>query len=96
MGRWGLEMQDDITDALNHFVEAGVTNPEKVCIFGASYGSYAAKMATVKTPDLFTCAVSFAGVSDLSRLAKTLNMSSSNMAITICPFNKIDICSLLN
>lgn len=71
MGRWGLEMQDDITDALTHFVEAGVTNPEKVCIFGASYGGYAAKMATVKTPDLFTCAVSFAGVSDLSRLAKT-------------------------
>ncbi len=71
MGRWGLEMQDDITDAVTHFVETGITNPEKVCIFGASYGGYAAKMATVKTPKLFSCAVSFAGVSDLNRLAKT-------------------------
>lgn len=71
MGRWGLEMQDDITDALTHFVETGIANPKKVCIFGASYGGYAAKMATVKTPDLFSCAVSFAGVSDLNLLAKT-------------------------
>jgi dipeptidyl aminopeptidase/acylaminoacyl peptidase len=71
MGRWGLEMQDDITDALTHFVATGIANPKKVCIFGASYGGYAAKMATVKTPDLFSCAVSFAGVSDLNRLART-------------------------
>ena len=71
MGRWGLEMQDDITDAVGHFVEQGITDPEKICIFGASYGGYAAKMAAVKTPKLFRCAVSFAGVSDLERLAKT-------------------------
>jgi|TARA_R110000737_G_scaffold280168_1_gene286786 dipeptidyl aminopeptidase/acylaminoacyl peptidase len=34
-------------------------------VVGASYGGYAAAMAAVKTPDLFRCAVSFAGVSDL-------------------------------
>lgn len=70
MGRWGLEMQDDITDATKFLIDNGTTNPEKVCIFGASYGGYAATMATVKTPDLFTCAVSFAGVTDLRGLVK--------------------------
>lgn len=70
MGRWGLEMQDDITDAATYLFEQGIADKDKVCIFGASYGGYAAKMATVKTPDLFTCAVSFAGVSDLRMLRR--------------------------
>lgn len=70
MGRWGLEMQDDITDAAQYLIAEDIANENKICIFGASYGGYAAKMATVKTPDLFTCAVSFAGVADLKRLAR--------------------------
>lgn len=68
MKRWGLEMQDDLTDATKQLIEKGLTNPQKVCIVGASYGGYAAMMATVKTPDLYQCAVSFAGVSDLNAL----------------------------
>ncbi|WP_245953195.1 alpha/beta hydrolase family protein [Alteromonas aestuariivivens] len=68
MKGWGLEMQDDITDAANWMIDEGYANPEKMCIVGASYGGYAAMMATVKTPDLFTCAVSFAGVSELDML----------------------------
>lgn len=68
MGRWGLEMQDDISDAAKWLVDEGISDPKKLCIFGASYGGYAAQMAAIKTPDLFTCAVSFAGVSDLERL----------------------------
>ncbi|MEP1385077.1 MAG: S9 family peptidase [Paraglaciecola sp.] len=70
-GRWGLEMQDDITDATEHLIEQGIAQKDKICIFGASYGGYAAMMATVKTPDLYACAVSFAGVSDLKALRKS-------------------------
>ena len=69
MGQWGLEMQDDISDATEYLITEGISDKDKVCIFGASYGGYAAKMATVKTPDLYTCAVSFAGVSDLKELS---------------------------
>lgn len=68
MQRWGLEMQDDLADAAHWMIEEKIADASKLCIFGASYGGYAAKMATVKTPDLFTCAVSFAGISDLYRL----------------------------
>lgn len=63
--RWGLEMQDDITDATQWLVASGVADPKRVCIVGGSYGGYAALMGAAKTPDLYRCAVSFAGVSDL-------------------------------
>jgi dipeptidyl aminopeptidase/acylaminoacyl peptidase len=68
MKGWGLTMQDDLTDAANWLIDNGVADPERMCIVGASYGGYAAAMAAVKTPDLFKCAVSFAGVSNLKQL----------------------------
>ncbi|MBW2271882.1 MAG: S9 family peptidase [Deltaproteobacteria bacterium] len=63
--RWGLEMQDDITDGAAWLVEQGIADPERIGIFGASYGGYAALMAAVKTPEVFRCAASYAGVFDL-------------------------------
>lgn len=66
--RWGLDMQDDLTDAAQYAIEQGIADPERVCIVGGSYGGYAALMGIVKTPELFRCAVSFAGVSDLRAL----------------------------
>jgi dipeptidyl aminopeptidase/acylaminoacyl peptidase len=66
--RWGLEMQDDITDAVEWAVREGIARPNRICIVGGSYGGYAALMGTVRTPDLYRCAISFAGVSDLRRL----------------------------
>jgi len=62
---WGKEMQDDITDGVRWLVDNKITDPDNVCIYGASYGGYAALMGAVKTPDLFKCAISYAGVSDL-------------------------------
>lgn len=66
--RWGLEMQDDLTDARAWAVETGIADPARVCIVGASYGGYAALMGLVKTPTLYRCGVSFAGVTDLVAL----------------------------
>ncbi|CAE6741814.1 alpha/beta hydrolase family protein [Nitrospira defluvii] len=66
--RWGLDMQDDLTDAARYAIEQGIADPERICIVGGSYGGYAALMGVVKTPELFRCAVSFAGVSDLRAL----------------------------
>ena len=43
----------------------------KACIAGASYGGYAALMGATKTPDLFQCAISFAGMSDLVQMSKS-------------------------
>jgi dienelactone hydrolase len=66
--RWGLEMQDDLTDAAQWAVQQRLADPARIAIVGASYGGYAALMGVVKTPALFRCAVSFAGVGDLQAL----------------------------
>jgi len=58
--QWGLAMQDDIT--------AGVADPDRICIYGASYGGYAALWGLVKTPELYRCGVSLAGVTDIGEL----------------------------
>ncbi|MFL9922854.1 S9 family peptidase [Herbaspirillum lusitanum] len=63
--RWGMEMQDDLTDSVKWMVDSKLADPAKVCIVGANYGGYAAMMGVVKTPDLYRCAVSIAGVADL-------------------------------
>jgi dipeptidyl aminopeptidase/acylaminoacyl peptidase len=68
MKGWGLTMQDDLTDATHWLIDEKIADPKRICIVGASYGGYAAAMAAVKTPDLFKCAISFAGVSDLKKL----------------------------
>jgi dipeptidyl aminopeptidase/acylaminoacyl peptidase len=64
----GLTMQDDLTDAANWLLERKLADPNRLAIAGGSYGGYAALMGAVKTPDLFKCAISFAGISDLIEL----------------------------
>lgn len=63
--QWGLEMQDDLADAVKWAVAQGLADPRRVCIVGTGYGGYAALMGVIKTPELYRCAVSLGGVSDL-------------------------------
>ncbi len=65
---WGQAMQDDITDGVKWLVENDYADAERIAIVGGSYGGYAALMGAVKTPELYQCAISFAGVSDLPDL----------------------------
>ena len=67
-GQWGQAMQDDITDGVYWLINQGIADPKRICIYGASYGGYAALMGAVKTPDLFQCSVSLNGVSDLNKI----------------------------
>ena len=64
-GKWGGAMQDDITDGVKALVDKGTADPARVCIVGASYGGYAALAGASLTPDIYKCAVSIAGISDL-------------------------------
>jgi len=64
--QWGKSMQDDITAGVDYLINAGITDPKRICIYGASYGGYAALWGLIKTPDLYQCGISFAGVSDIA------------------------------
>lgn len=62
---WGGTMQDDLTDATRWAVAQGHADAERICIYGASYGGYAALMGVAREPDLYRCAVGYVGVYDL-------------------------------
>jgi len=62
----GAEMQDDITDATLWAIKQGIADKNRICIYGASYGGYAALMAAVKEPELYQCAIPYVGVYDIN------------------------------
>lgn len=64
-GQWGLAMQDDISAGVEHLIRQGIADPRRICIYGASYGGYAALWGLIKTPQLYRCAVTLSGVSDI-------------------------------
>jgi dipeptidyl aminopeptidase/acylaminoacyl peptidase len=68
--QWGQRMQDDVTDGVRHLIGAGVAEEGRVCIVGASYGGYAALAGAAFTPELYRCAVSISGVSDLEQILR--------------------------
>lgn len=78
---WGGAMQDDLTDATRWAIEQGIADAARICIFGASYGGYAALMGVAKEPDLYRCAVGYAGVYDLPRMHRD-NASEADWART--------------
>jgi dipeptidyl aminopeptidase/acylaminoacyl peptidase len=63
--QWGGTMQDDLTDATKWAIEQGIANPNRICIYGASYGGYAALEGVAKEPNLYRCAIGYVGVYDM-------------------------------
>jgi dipeptidyl aminopeptidase/acylaminoacyl peptidase len=71
-GKWGAEMQNDITDTVKHLINNGTVDPEKVCIYGASYGGYATMAGLTFTPELYKCGINYVGVTDIELLFDSL------------------------
>ena len=70
--QWAAKMHDDLIDAVNWAVKQGYTDPKKVAIMGGSYGGYAALVGAAFTPDVFCCAISVVGPSNLVTLLKSI------------------------
>lgn len=77
-GQWGLSMQDDITAGVEYLIKQGVADPKRICIYGASYGGYAAVWGLTKTPDLYRCGITLAGVSDIEYMLSDWSDTNSN------------------
>lgn len=69
---WGQKMQDDLDDGVRWLVSQGVAQPDRVAMYGFSYGGYAAMAASVRPDGLYKCAIAGAGVSDLTRIRSSL------------------------
>ncbi len=69
-GKWGREMQDDVSDGVKALVASGYVDPSRVCIMGASYGGYSALAGGAFSPELYRCVIAINGVSDVLTMLK--------------------------
>ena len=75
--KWGTLMQDDVTDATQWAIDNNIADPDRICIYGGSYGAYAALMGVAREPDMYQCAIGYVGVYDLTMLYTHGDISGS-------------------
>lgn len=63
--KWGLLMIDDMTAGVDYLIKEGIADSQRMCVYGASYGGYAALMSVIREPKKYQCAIGFVGVYDL-------------------------------
>ncbi len=64
-GEGRFQALEDAMSALNYLVNEKWSNPDKIAIWGGSYGGYTVNYLAVKYPEKFACAISDVGVSDV-------------------------------
>lgn len=62
------KMHDDVTDGVRYLISTGLIDATRIGIFGGSFGGYLALCGVAFEPDLYRCAITFAGVFDWKRL----------------------------
>ena len=80
---WGLATQRDIEDGTRWLIAEGIADADRIGIYGASYGGYAALMGLVSTPELYRAGASYAGVTSLPML-----LSDDKAYLLASPFNR--------
>ena len=69
-GQWGDGIQNDIIDATRWAIQQGHADPERICIYGGSFGGYSSLMAPIREPGLFKCTFGYVGVYDIDMMFK--------------------------
>lgn len=70
-GEFAGRMHDDLIDGVNWAIAQGIADPDKVAIYGRSYGGYATMVGMTFTPDVFAAGVNIVGVTDLVHALET-------------------------
>lgn len=65
---WGGGDLEDIEGAVNYLKTLPEVDPERIGVWGGSYGGYLTFMAMTKKPDLWKAGVAWVGISDIKRL----------------------------
>jgi len=65
-------MQHDLTDAVKWAVKQGYADPDRIGIFGGSYGGYATLAGLTFTPDLYACGAEGCGPSHLKTFMEAI------------------------
>jgi dipeptidyl aminopeptidase/acylaminoacyl peptidase len=64
--QWGGKMIQDIIDGTQYAVDSYPIDETRMCLYGASYGGYAALMAAVRAPETYKCTIGYIGIYDLN------------------------------
>ena len=75
-------MHDDVTEAVQMAVKAGVADPKRLAIMGASFGGYAALCGAAFEPDLYRCSIPIMGVFDWEEMTKDRKRQSRDRSHT--------------
>jgi dipeptidyl aminopeptidase/acylaminoacyl peptidase len=65
---------DDLVDAVDHLIDTGLVDPDKVGVTGGSYGGYATAWLTTRYSERFAAGVMFVGISDIISKAGTTDI----------------------
>jgi dipeptidyl aminopeptidase/acylaminoacyl peptidase len=76
--QWGQRMSHDVRDGADHLVAAGISDKNRMCIAGWSYGGFATGAAAMFDDDLFKCAYAGAGVFDLPEMLRWTRDGDAN------------------
>jgi len=77
IGEFAGRMHEDLIDAVRWAVDGGIADADRVAIMGWSYGGYASLVGLTMTPEVFACAVSLNGPTDLASLIEAFPPYSS-------------------
>ncbi|WP_458071572.1 alpha/beta hydrolase family protein [Rhodanobacter sp. BL-MT-08] len=64
--QWGTGIQQDLIDGVKWAIGEKYADPNRICVFGGSFGGYSAMMAVIRAPGMFKCAVGYAGIYDMA------------------------------
>lgn len=80
-GEFAGKMLTDLIDGVNWAVEKGIADPDKVAIYGYSYGGYASMSGLSFFPDVFACGVSVNGIANLESFLNSKDVQSDDYRI---------------
>ncbi|MGB3469642.1 MAG: prolyl oligopeptidase family serine peptidase [Erythrobacter sp.] len=77
-GEHGGKMQDDKDDGALYLVEQGLVDPDRIAMFGWSYGGYAALVSLSREEQIYQCAIAGAAVADPAKSYRQRNGGGSS------------------
>jgi dienelactone hydrolase len=63
---WGGKIMNDLADGVKWANARADIDGARVCVYGISFGGYAALMLPIREPGMFKCSVGYAGLYDLA------------------------------
>jgi dipeptidyl aminopeptidase/acylaminoacyl peptidase len=75
--QWHGKIMDDLEDGVHWVVANAGIDADRMCVFGASFGGYAALTLVSRDAPLFKCAIGYAGAYDLKLLIEDFQTRTS-------------------